>query len=65
MKRILLVCHGHPFETIGGVGQVIEQLVAHLPRWDGKYILWFPRVIRGRNMSPSLLFKRPGVSFTH
>lgn len=32
-NRILLVCHGYPFETIGGVGQVIEQLVTHLPRF--------------------------------
>ena len=35
-KRILLVCHGHPFETIGGVGQVVEQLTTHLPKqgWE-------------------------------
>ena len=35
-KRMLLVCHGHPFQTIGGVGQVIEQLVTHLPKqgWE-------------------------------
>ena len=35
-KRMLLVCHGYPFETIGGVGQVIEQLVEHLPNlgWE-------------------------------
>ena len=51
-RKILLVCHGYPFENIGGVGQVIEQLTLHLPKlgWDVHVLV--PAIINGPNTRP-------------
>ena len=44
--KILLVAHGYPFETIGGVGQVLTQLVEQLPAmgWDVHVLV--PEIVR-------------------
>lgn len=47
MNRILLVCHGHPFETIGGVGQVILRLVEILPSLGWTVHVLVPQNTRG------------------
>ncbi len=35
-NKYLIICHGYPFESIGGVGQVVRHLVEQLPQkgWD-------------------------------
>lgn len=44
--KILLVAHGYPFEKIGGVGQVITQLIEQLPSmgWDVHVLV--PEIVR-------------------
>ena len=49
--KMLLVCHGYPFESIGGVGHVVKQLTEHLPKldWDVHVLVpatsrWMSRV---------------------
>lgn len=44
--KILLVAHGYPFENIGGVGQVLTQLIEHLPSmgWDVHVLV--PKIVR-------------------
>lgn len=47
MNRILLVCHGYPFETIGGVGQVMLRLVETLPSLGWSVHVLVPQNTRG------------------
>lgn len=56
MKRILLVCHGHPFQSIGGVGQVIERLLESLPQLGWQVHVLVPNTHRG--LRPSYLEKK-------
>lgn len=49
IKRILLVCHGYPFETIGGVGQVVEQLVQNLPMLGWEVHVLVPKPCKWNN----------------
>ncbi len=52
---ILLVAHGFPLQTIGGVGQVVQQLLQHLPDlgWDVHLVV--PKRSRSRILRPKIV----------
>ena len=47
MNKILLICHGFPFETLGGVGQVMLRLIEALPKLGWTVHVLVPKNTRG------------------
>ncbi len=52
---LLIVAHGYPTQTIGGVGQVVQQLLEHLPNLGWDVHLLVPKRTRSRILRPTLV----------
>lgn len=50
----LLIAHGYPFQNIGGIGQVLAQLVKHLPSLGWDVHLLVPQLSR-KNVRPRII----------